>query len=273
MDHPTPTDEPRELIREGSQLRYWLDGDPQAPLVALTHGVSLDHRAFAAQAPALASAGYRVLTWDVRGHGASQPMGSRMTISGVADDLVAVLDAVGADGAVMAGQSFGGMVIQDLLARHPERVAALAVVGAPWLGDRPAALMRVFQRLRIPLAKAWPDAHLRKTFATMIARDPDVRRYVLEANVQMSKPDFVAVSKAAVEGYLREGDVPTHGVPLLLIHGEREESLVRRSMAAWAARDPVARHEVVAGAGHLVNQERPEAFNEVLLGFLAERGI
>ena len=268
MRHPTPTEGGRELTRAEVRLRYWLEGDPEAPLVALTHGVSLDHRTFASQVPALVAAGYRVLTWDIRGHGASQPLGPGLTIADVGEDLAALLDAVGAERAVLAGQSFGGMVIQDLLARQPERVSALVVMGAPWLGDRPGPVMRVAQRLRIPMAKLWPDAHLRKTFAHMIAQDPDVRRYVLDATFQLPKPGFIAVSQAALEGYLRKGDVPTHGVPVLLVRGEREEALVRRSMAAWAARDPAARHEVIPDAGHLVNQEGSALFNDVLVDFL-----
>ncbi len=259
----------RELDRDGTRLVYWLYGAADGPLVTLTHGVSLDRHTFDEQVPALVDAGYRVLTWDIRGHGRSQPIGAGISMSEVADDLVAILDDVPADCAVVVGQSFGGMVIQDVLDRYPERVAAVVVIGAPALGDRPGPVMRVLQRLRVHMIKAWPDRFLRWVFAALVTRDPEVRAYVSAATRQLDKRSFVAVSFAAMDGYLREEHASTHGVPVLLLHGEREERAVLRAMQRWGERDPSIQREVLAG-GHLVNQENAEACNEALLAFLGE---
>lgn len=257
----------RVLERDGCRLAYRLDGPANGPLVALTHGVSLDRETFGGQVPSLADAGYRVLTWDVRGHGRSQPLGTGMSIEQVSDDLVAILDEVGRDRAVIVGQSFGGMVIQDLLDRYPDRVAAMVVVGAPALGDRPGPVMRVLQRFRVQMIKAWPDRLLRRVFAAMVTRDPQVRSYIDRATAQLDKRSFVAVSNAAMHGYLRPEAAATHDVPVLLVHGSREERPVLRAMDRWAQRDPSLQRVSVDG-GHLVNQESAVAFNDVLLEFL-----
>jgi 3-oxoadipate enol-lactonase len=82
---------------------YWSVGDPVAPTVVWTHGATLDHDAFAAQVPVLCDAGYRVVSWDLRGHGESQPMGSSFSFGTAADDLIALLDDLGAAGAVLVG--------------------------------------------------------------------------------------------------------------------------------------------------------------------------
>jgi len=103
----------------------------------------------------------------------------------------------------------------------------------------------------------------------MVTRDPEVRAYVTHATRQLDKRSFVAVSFAAMDGYLREEHAATHGVPVLLVHGEQEEGTVRRPMQRWAQRDPSIRREVLPG-GHLVNQENPEDCNETLLAFLRE---
>ncbi|TVP70888.1 MAG: alpha/beta fold hydrolase [Nitriliruptor sp.] len=261
--------EARELERDGSRLTYWLQGPEDGPLIALTHGVSLDRHAFSGQVRVLVEAGYRVLTWDIRGHGRSQPMGPDISLAQIADDLIAILDDVPADRAVIAGQSLGGMVAQDLLDRYPDRVAAMVVIGAPALGDRPGRVMRVLQRLRVHMIRAWPDRLLRWVFTVMVTKDPEVRAYIAHATGQLDKRGFVAVSFAAMDGYLREERACSHEVPVLLVHGEQEERSVLESMHRWAARRPAVRHAVVAG-GHLVNQENPEAFNQALLAFLAE---
>lgn len=267
MPSSTPAADTHVLHLDGCPLRYQLTGPTGGPVVALTHGLSLDHHAFDAQVPALVGAGCRVLTWDVRGHGQSQPMGEGITIGRAADDLLALLDAVGADRTVLVGQSFGGMIIQELTTRHPERVAGLVVIGAPALGDRPTAVMRGLQRLRIRMVTLWPDALLRRVFVAMVTRHPKVREYVAAANRQVPRSVFLATSAAAMDGHLRAEGAPTHGVPVLLLHGDREERPVARSMARWAEADPVA-HRVIVPGGHLVNQENPEGTDRELVRFI-----
>ena len=101
------------LTRQGCPLHYWLDGQPDKPLLVMTHGATLDHRMFAEQVSALKD-DYRLLTWDMRGHGDSQPMGNAFTVPTAVDDLLAILDDVGAENAIFLGQSTGGYVVQEL---------------------------------------------------------------------------------------------------------------------------------------------------------------
>ena len=62
------------IERAGSRIHAGTDGPDGGPLVALTHGASMDHRMFEPQLEPLTTAGYRVLTWDLRGHGRSKPI-------------------------------------------------------------------------------------------------------------------------------------------------------------------------------------------------------
>ncbi len=267
--HATPARERHELERSGSRLVYWLTGPSEGRLVTLTHGVSLDRHAFDEQVPALVAAGYRVLTWDIRGHGRSQPMGMRVRLEIVADDLVAILDDAGVQRAVFVGQSFGGMVVQEVLDRYPDRSLAMVVIGAPALGDRPGPVMRVLQRLRVHMVKAWPYPLLRWVFARMVTEDPQVRTYVDRATRQLDKRGFIAVSAAAMDGYLRTGTAARHEIPALLVHGDQEERSVLRAMRRWGERDRGV-HRLEVEGGHLVNQENTAAFNQVLVAFLHE---
>src|SRR5262245_62124760 len=100
------------LQREGCPLHYWLGGDEKRPLIVLTHGATGDHRQFDAQLHILTDK-YRVLTWDMRGHGKSQPIGADFTVPRAVDDLLAILDTIGIQQAVFIGQSTGGYVIQE----------------------------------------------------------------------------------------------------------------------------------------------------------------
>lgn len=80
----------RTLLHSDSTIHYWIGGAQGRPLVTLTHGATMDHRMFDAQIPALAGK-YRVLVWDVRGHGRSQPLGRDFSIAAAVEDLLAVV--------------------------------------------------------------------------------------------------------------------------------------------------------------------------------------
>lgn len=275
LDHVTnpalPPDTPSLLgvrTRAGTPLHYRIDGDPGAPLVACTHGVSLNRHALAPQVPALLAAGYRVLTWDVRGHGESQPSGVGITLASTAADLLALLDAAEAPEAALIGQSFGGFVSQEVFAQAPGRVRALVMLGTPALGDAPGPVMRRLHRLRIPLLYGWPDGHLRRTFAALVTDDPALRAFMLQAGRAVTKPDLIATSRAAISALVDAAGTPTGETPVLLVRGEHEETLVSRSTAAWARRCPGTEEVVIPGVGHLVNLEAPEACNAALLAFL-----
>src|SRR5579859_4588649 len=115
------------LERDGCAIHYWLSGPVHRPLVVLTHGATVDHHTFDVQLPVL-SQHYRVLTWDVRGHGLSQPIGKAFSIRAAVEDLLAILDQLGEQEVSLVGQSMGGNIAQELLFLHPERVKALVAM-------------------------------------------------------------------------------------------------------------------------------------------------
>ena len=78
------------LERQGAPLHYWIEGPEDCPVVICTHGATVDHRMFVAQLSALTPK-YRVLTWDVRGHGLSRPLGTRFSFDDCIDDLLAIM--------------------------------------------------------------------------------------------------------------------------------------------------------------------------------------
>lgn len=118
----------RTLIRSGSTIHYWVGGVEGRPLVTLTHGATMDHRMFDSQVAALLDT-YRVLVWDVRGHGRSQPLGTNFSIRAASEDLLALVDHEGCQQAVFVGQSMGGYIAQEVVFRQPERALALVTIG------------------------------------------------------------------------------------------------------------------------------------------------
>ena len=95
------------------------------PVVVLLHGFPLSREMWVEQLRALGST-YRVIAPDLRGHGESEAPKGAYTMDEMADDVVELLDHLGADGpVVLGGLSMGGYVALSLVLRHPRRVAGL----------------------------------------------------------------------------------------------------------------------------------------------------
>ncbi len=112
----------------GKELAVEIDGPEDAPVVLLVHGLGGTSNFYQVQTDALAER-RRVIRVDFAGAGRS-PLTDDISITGHADDLAAVLDALNVDAAAVVGHSMGTLVVRELAARHPEKVSALVLLGA-----------------------------------------------------------------------------------------------------------------------------------------------
>lgn len=123
----------RATTSDGTRLRYRVTGSGPGR-IALTHSLAMDASFWQPVAERLASEA-TVLTWDCRGHGASDKPRGPYTVDLFADDLAAVLDAVGWERAVVAGASMGGCVTLAFAGRHPARTSGLGLFDTTaWYG-------------------------------------------------------------------------------------------------------------------------------------------
>ena len=262
------------LKRLGSELHYWITGAESGTLVVLVHGATLDHHTFDMQVPALTEAGYRVLTWDLRGHGASKPLGEAINITILADDLKAILDQIGAEQAALVGHSFGGFVVQDFAYRFPTRVRALAVIGATDLAKKPSVFNKLLFRVFPGLLSRMSLEDFRKRTLQNLSLSQDVKAYAARAMEVIQKDDFVAIIIAGIaalwldSGFRSDYVIPK---PFLLTHGAQDRAngnVYSKQAKAWAAREPNSRYEIIPNAGHTAHMDNPAAFNAILLDFM-----
>jgi 3-oxoadipate enol-lactonase len=268
-DRTAPELTAHTLDRQGCPLHYFTAGPTDAPVVICTHGATMDHRMFNAQiAPLIES--HRVITWDARGHGLSQPIGAAFTLELAADDLVAILDAEGIDRAVLVGQSMGGYIAQQVYLRHRDRVQAMVSIGAGSLTMPYSWLDITLLKLSLPLFNIWPYNHFTRTVANNTSVKPDVQVYARHAINQIAHADFLAIWKAVTLCIDTQG-IPDHhvDVPLLLTHGDQDGAgTIKRDMPRWAEIDPHAEFTIIPDAGHNANQDNAPFFNRLLLDFL-----
>ncbi|MGH3706478.1 MAG: alpha/beta fold hydrolase [Agromyces sp.] len=258
----------RTLARPGATLRFaMLDGDRRP--VVLVHGAGMDHSMFDAQALALQVAGHAVVAFDQRGHGGSRlEPGTRFTGPAALDDLAALLDHLALERPALVGHSLGGNVAQALVRRDPGRTGALIVIDSTWNTGPLSRSERAALRLAAPALSLIPASRLPGMLARASAITPEAIAATEAMFARMPKRSFLDVWRATVAFVDPDPDyrVPVH---LGLIRGELDRTgNIATAMPAWASAEGVG-ERVIAGAGHVVTLDAPEATTTTLLDLLA----
>ncbi|CUS04003.2 Alpha/beta hydrolase fold protein [Candidatus Promineifilum breve] len=253
------------LTSAGSSTHYWLSGPEGAPLVVLTHGATIDHHEWDATVTILAGH-YRVLTWDVPGHGLSRP--ADFSVAGAVERLVAILDTVDARQAAFVGHSLGGNLHQELVFHHPERVRCMVCVDCTWNFQKLTRWESLLVKSARPILKFYPhdmlvNQSLAATTSSAAAQEP-----LHSAMNKLSKDEFIQIMMAATDCLHYE---PGYRInkPLLLILGDLDRTgNIRKAMPLWAKEEPLARLVIVPDTKHAPNLDAAEVFHGELMGFL-----
>ena len=247
-----------KINRDGVEIYYEVHGS--GPPLLLTHGYSSTSERWKGQIAAL-SKHYKLVVWDMRGHGrsdypdAASAYSEALTVA----DMAALLDEVGADRAIVGGLSLGGYMSLAFYRAHPARVRALLIIDTgpgfkkddareAWnkrahdIGDR-------FEREGL----AGPTSGSRERSS-------------------VSHRDASGLARAA-RGMLTQHDarvielLPDIKVPSLVVVGAEDAPFLAAS-DYMAAKIPAAKKVVIPAAGHAVNLDQPQAFLDAVLPFL-----
>jgi pimeloyl-ACP methyl ester carboxylesterase len=239
-----------------------------APLVFL-HGLGGGRAIWDRQIRHFEALGYPCLAWDQPGYGASAPV-EPYTFENVAGALARLVT----EKSVVVGHSMGGLVAQEFYARHPEKVAALALCFTSAAFAAGGDFARQFVAARIgPLDAGHSMADVaREVMPAQRGRISDPQGLALAERVMAGVPP--ATYRKAVQlitAFDRRADLPKIAVPALLIAGSDDLTAPAAIMKNMADKIPGAEFVVLRGCGHLGQMDQPEAFSRVLEGFLRRR--
>lgn len=280
-------------------------GDPAAPAVLLIRGLGTQLTQWPRSLlDGLLARGLRVIRFDNRDVGLSDKLGARRrppladvaravargeqpdvpyTLADMADDAVAVLDHFGVARGHAVGVSLGGMVVQHLAARHPDRIAtAISVMstsGAPGLPPPTArALDALYASPEDPNDRECVIRHAmagQRAFqgSAFQRSEAELRRYCEEAFDRCHEPEGLARQLLAVtvDGSRAELLAGIR-VPFHVIHGSDDPLIPIACGADTAQRVPGARLEVIEGLGHDLTPAAGPVLTEAITRFIADRG-
>jgi 3-oxoadipate enol-lactonase / 4-carboxymuconolactone decarboxylase len=246
---------------------YRLTGPDDAPVLMLSHSLGQDHGMWDPQIADL-SAHFRVLRYDVRGHGASPATPGDYRIEQLGADALALVDALGIDRFAFCGLSLGGMIGQWLAAHAADRLTAVVLANTSARADAE----RMETRRKTVLASgmsAVADMVMGRFFSLRsLAENSHVvasaRRTLLATD-----PVGYAGCCAAIRDMDLTATLKRIRVPVLVIDGQLDTSLPWSGHGDVLARDIAGAQVVHLPTAHLSNLEAPRAFTAALFDFLA----
>ena len=257
------------ILANGISVNYELSGPEGAPVVMLCHSLSATLAMWDAQMVAL-TARYRVLRYDLRGHGGSEAPGGAYSFDMLADDAVALLSTLKIRRCHFVGLSIGGMIGQALGIRAETEIASLSLCAtsshvpaelhAVWDGRMQQARAQGMASLAQPTLERWFTVAFRANRTAELAR--------VEAMISNTPVNGYTGCASAIKLLNLTEQLPRISVPTLLIVG-RDDPGTPVAASEVIQREIVGSELVVLDdAMHLCNIEQPEAFNRALLPFL-----
>ena len=248
------------LLKRGDANLYYED-DGKGPAILMTHGFVASTGMWDGQVEAFKDR-FRLIRWDMRGHGQTEcqddqsAYGQDITVA----DMVAILDHLEVEKAIIVGHSLGGFMSLRLNVMHPERVSALVLQGCGpgYRSDDSRAKWneRVDGRAKTIIEEGY------KALGGAAEVPVSVQRSSQE--LAMAARGILAQVDAKVIDSLPHIDVPT-----LVIIGAGDSYYLQGS-DYMANRIPGAEHIVVPDAGHGVNIDQPEIVNKAYEAFFAK---
>jgi 3-oxoadipate enol-lactonase len=245
-------------------------GEPLLLIMGLGYSSEMWHRTL----PVL-SKHYRTIFFDNRGVGKSDVPPGPYSISQMANDAAAVLDAAGIESARVFGISMGGMIAQELALSHPERVRSL-VLGCTACGGR-NAIPATYKVLQVLAARANMTPEEGALAMAPFIYDASTPRERIEEDLAIRRRTYPTAigylgQLQAIIAWTSLDRLPLIQAPALVIHGESDELVPPENGRVLAQHIPGARLVMLERASHIFTTDQPEVSHREILAFLGTSG-
>jgi 3-oxoadipate enol-lactonase len=259
------------LPLDGRNIAYDLVGSEAGPVVCMTHSLASDGSMWTEQVPPLLQAGFRALRIDMRGHGGSGPVAGDYTMSALAADVAAVLDALSIPRVHFIGLSIGGMLGQAFALEHGGKLAS-----AMWcdtLPSTPAGAPEVWQQ-RVDTVRGanslapLADQTIERWLTDTVKQNRPGRWRQIRDTIVGTTPAGYLGCVAAIRNFDFVARLPSVKLPVLVVCGSDDAGTPAADNRRLAGLVPGGRYEEIANALHFPNVEHPDTFNRNMLGWL-----
>jgi 3-oxoadipate enol-lactonase len=237
--------------------------------IIFVHGTMMDSRLWAPQVEVL-KLGFRVITYDLRGHGRSSPLPG-MPFSHVAD-LEGIINAMGIDSAIIVGESVGGVIATNFAYEHRHRTRGLVLVSSELVGaPNDENHIRFLASLKLAVRTGGPEKatkrYMESELMKMVSRKPLARKRVEEMLSNHKWEVYMEGSPSGFKKAISRLELSELRTPALVVYGEKDIPRFIEIAKILASNIPEAGLVAIPETGHFPSLESPDYFNSKLIEF------
>lgn len=253
-------------------VSYIDEGPDDGPVIIFIHGFPFNKSMWDKQLKALKE-NYRVIAYDVRGHGNSDSGTGDFSINLFADDLLAFMDALEIDKAILCGLSMGGYIVLNAIENYPERFDAIILSDTTCIADTPEAKekrMEAIESIKKDGVEKFADESIKNLFAPeSFATKKEEIAAVKKMIVNTTKESLYKTLRAFYERKETCSKLSEIMTPVLIMVGKEDK--ITPPAAAQLMHEKIndSLLNIIVHAGHLSNIENPLEFNNHLKKFTA----
>jgi pimeloyl-ACP methyl ester carboxylesterase len=244
------------------------------PALLMMHGIGGNAGQFQRQLETLSDVA-DVIAWDAPGYVDSDDPPHDWLMADYADHAAAFLDALGVERAHVLGQSWGGMIAQELYRAHPQRVLSLILTDTnTGGGSRPEEERNATLQARLRALETMTPAEMGRTRAPAVLGPNPAPEVLREAETMMSqiRPSGYRTAAIALSKVDTSDVLPSVSVQTLIIVGEHDSVIPPGMGAEMHAAIPHSTLVTIPNAGHLSSQEQPERWEAAVRKVLTSAG-
>ena len=253
------------------KVSYSDAGPEGAPVIIFIHGFPFNKSMWNSQMETLKTE-FRVIAYDVRGHGNTDLGDDDFSIELFGHDLILLMDTLKIEKAILCGLSMGGYIALNAIENYPERFTALVLSDTNCTADTPESKekrMKTIESIRDSSLEKYADESLKKLFAptsfTTNSKEVEKAREMITTS---SKQSLYNTLHALANRKETCSKLPEINVPVLILVGK--EDVITPPEAAHSMHEKIKGSflHIIHHAGHLSNMENPLKFNDQLKTFL-----
>ena len=261
-----------EITVNNHTISYTDEGPDNAPVIILIHGFPLNKSMWNKQVEALIET-YRVIAYDVRGHGNSTSGTDDFTIELFVTDLIRLMDALKIEKAMLCGLSMGGYIALSAVENFPKRFGALILCDTNCVADTPEAKGKRMMSIE-SIQKNGLEQYANESLANLFAPESFVtnkekialvKEMIKGTSVQSLSNTLIALSKRKETC----AGLATIHIPVLIIVGKEDKITPPEAALLMQKKIKGSKLNIIEHAGHLSNIENSYEFNSQLRKFIS----
>ncbi len=254
---------------EYSPIAYYISGKEHREWILFIHAAFVNHNMFKAQFEYFKDK-YNILAVDILGHGESTKTHKGDSIEKMSEWIYDILKYESIEKVHIVGVSLGSVLAQDFANKYPSNMSSLACFGGYDINNFDEALQKDnnSHQSKMMMKALFSVKWFAKDNKKISAYTSKAQDEFYEMNIKFPKRSFMYL--ATMGSMINKHKTEKRKYPLLIGCGEYDVPMEKEAINAWSKSEPKAQVVVFENAGHCVNMDVPQKFNEVMESFWTE---